>query len=61
VLVLFLDKDYGFDPAEKFLLTAAPTLVGALLRLPYTFAVGKFGGRATGRSWLPCCFLYRRS
>jgi MFS transporter, NNP family, nitrate/nitrite transporter len=45
VLVLFLGKDYGFDPAEKFLLTAAPTLVGALLRLPYTFAVGKFGGR----------------
>jgi NNP family nitrate/nitrite transporter-like MFS transporter len=45
VLVLFLGKDYGFDPAQKFLLTAAPTLVGALLRLPYTFAVGKFGGR----------------
>jgi NNP family nitrate/nitrite transporter-like MFS transporter len=45
VLVLFLGKDYGFYPAEKFLLTAAPTLVGALLRLPYTFAVGKFGGR----------------
>jgi NNP family nitrate/nitrite transporter-like MFS transporter len=45
VLVLFLGPDYGFDPAQKFLLTAAPTLAGALLRLPYTFAVGKFGGR----------------
>jgi MFS transporter, NNP family, nitrate/nitrite transporter len=45
VLVLFLGPDYGFDPVQKFLLTAAPTLVGALLRLPYTFAVGKFGGR----------------
>ncbi|HET9303230.1 MAG TPA: nitrate/nitrite transporter [Propionibacteriaceae bacterium] len=45
VLVLFLGPNYGFDPAEKFLLTAAPTLVGGLLRLPYTFAVGKFGGR----------------
>jgi NNP family nitrate/nitrite transporter-like MFS transporter len=45
VLVLFLGKDYGFDPAQKFLLTALPTLVGSLLRLPYTFAVGKFGGR----------------
>jgi NNP family nitrate/nitrite transporter-like MFS transporter len=45
VLVLFLGKDYGFDPAQKFLLTALPTLVGAVLRLPYTFAVGKFGGR----------------
>jgi NNP family nitrate/nitrite transporter-like MFS transporter len=45
VLVLFLGPNYGFDPAQKFLLTAAPTLVGAVLRLPYTFAVGKFGGR----------------
>ncbi len=45
VLVLFLGPDYGFDPAQKFLLTALPTLVGAVLRLPYTFAVGVFGGR----------------
>ncbi|MGI3779893.1 MAG: nitrate/nitrite transporter [Janthinobacterium lividum] len=45
VLVLFLGKSYGFDPAQKFLLTALPTLVGAVLRIPYTFAVGKFGGR----------------
>ena len=45
VLVLFLGKDYGFDPAQKFLLTVLPTLVGSVLRLPYTFAVGKFGGR----------------
>jgi NNP family nitrate/nitrite transporter-like MFS transporter len=45
VLVLFLGPDYGFDPAQKFLLTALPTLVGAVLRIPYTFAVGTFGGR----------------
>ena len=45
VIVLFLGPNYGFDPAQKFLLTALPTLVGALLRLPYTFAVAKFGGR----------------
>ena len=45
VLVLFLGPAYGFDPAQKFLLTALPTLVGALVRIPYTFAVGKFGGR----------------
>lgn len=45
VLVLFLGKDYGFDPAQKFLLTALPTLVGAVARIPYTFAVGRFGGR----------------
>ena len=45
VLVLFLGPEYGFNPAEKFLLTALPALVGGLLRLPYTFAVAKFGGR----------------
>ena len=45
VLVLFLGPDYGFDPAQKFLLTALPALVGAVLRIPYTFAVAKFGGR----------------
>jgi MFS transporter, NNP family, nitrate/nitrite transporter len=45
VLVLFLGPEYGFDPAQKFLLTALPTLVGAVLRIPYTFAVGIFGGR----------------
>jgi NNP family nitrate/nitrite transporter-like MFS transporter len=45
VLVLFLGPGYGFDPAQKFLLTALPTLVGAALRVPYTFAVGTFGGR----------------
>lgn len=45
VLVLFLGPAYHIDPAGKFLLTALPTLVGAGLRLPYTFAVAKFGGR----------------
>ena len=45
VLVLFLGPAYGISPAQKFLLTAVPTLVGAGLRIPYTFAVAKFGGR----------------
>ena len=45
VIVLFLGPDYGIDPAGKFLLTALPTLAGAFLRLPYTFAVATFGGR----------------
>ncbi|WP_433210893.1 nitrate/nitrite transporter [Dactylosporangium sp. CS-047395] len=45
VFVLFLGPRYGLDPAQKFLLTSAPTLVGAVLRLPYTFAVATFGGR----------------
>ncbi|GAA0582558.1 nitrate/nitrite transporter [Paractinoplanes ferrugineus] len=45
VLVLFLGPAYGIDPAGKFLLTAVPTLVGATLRIPYSFAVARFGGR----------------
>jgi NNP family nitrate/nitrite transporter-like MFS transporter len=45
VLVLFLGPAYHIDAAGKFLLTSVPTLVGAVLRLPYTFAVARFGGR----------------
>ena len=45
VLVLFLGPAYGIDPAGKFLLTAVPALVGSALRIPYTFAVARFGGR----------------
>src|SRR3954468_228302 len=45
VLVLFLGPAYGFAPEDKFLLTIVPALVGSLLRLPYTFAVAKLGGR----------------
>ncbi len=45
VLVLFLGPQYGVDPAQKFLLTAVPALVGAVLRVPYTFTVARFGGR----------------
>ena len=46
VLVLFLPEPvFGIDPAGKFLLTTLPTALGAFVRLPYTFAVAKFGGR----------------
>ena len=51
VLVLFMTPEYGFsaDPkhaaAQKFVLTTLPTAIGAVVRLPYTFAVAKFGGR----------------
>lgn len=45
VIVLFMGPAYGFSPADKFLLVSTPTLVGALMRLPYTFAVARFGGR----------------
>ncbi len=45
VFVLFMGEPYGFDPSQKFLLIAAPTAVGSMMRLPYTFAVARFGGR----------------
>ncbi|MEU8433269.1 MFS transporter [Streptomyces sp. NPDC029216] len=47
VLVLFMSPEIGFsfDPGEKFLLVATPTVVGSLLRLPYSYAVTRFGGR----------------
>ncbi|WP_042434838.1 nitrate/nitrite transporter [Streptacidiphilus anmyonensis] len=45
VLVLFLGPAYHIDAAGKFMLTAVPTALGAVLRLPYTYAVARFGGR----------------
>lgn len=46
VMVLFMPQSvYHVDAAGKFYLVAVPTLVGAVLRLPYTTAVARFGGR----------------
>ncbi|MET7437349.1 MULTISPECIES: nitrate/nitrite transporter [unclassified Streptomyces] len=45
VLVLFMGPEYGLTPADKFMLTSMVTLVGAVVRVPYTFAVAVFGGR----------------
>ncbi|MFB6825190.1 nitrate/nitrite transporter [Streptomyces virginiae] len=45
VMVLFMGPAYGIDPAGKFFLIATATLVGAIVRVPYTFAVARFGGR----------------
>jgi NNP family nitrate/nitrite transporter-like MFS transporter len=46
VMVLFMPQNvYHIDAAGKFFLVAMPTLVGAILRLPYTFATATFGGR----------------
>ncbi|GAA2798443.1 nitrate/nitrite transporter [Streptomyces showdoensis] len=45
VMVLFMGPGYGVDPAGKFFLIATATLVGAFVRIPYTFAVARFGGR----------------
>ena len=36
---------FHFSTAQLFTLVALPTLMGATLRVPYTFAVGRFGGR----------------
>ena len=52
VLVLFLTPKYGIGTvattaaAQKFTLITLPTALGAFVRLPYTFAVATFGGRA---------------
>ncbi|WP_432055102.1 nitrate/nitrite transporter [Streptomyces sp. bgisy022] len=45
VLVLFMGPEYGLTPADTFLLTSLVTLVGAVVRVPYTFAVAVVGGR----------------
>jgi NNP family nitrate/nitrite transporter-like MFS transporter len=46
VMVLFMPQNvYHIDAAGKFFLIAMPTLVGAFLRVPYTFATATFGGR----------------
>ncbi len=46
VMVLFMPTEiYGIDAAGKFFLVAVPTLVGSILRIPYTVATAKFGGR----------------
>lgn len=45
-MVLFMPTDiYGIDAAGKFFLVAVPTLVGSVLRIPYTVATARFGGR----------------
>jgi MFS transporter, NNP family, nitrate/nitrite transporter len=45
VMVLFMGPEYGVDPAGKFMLISMATLVGSAVRVPYTFAVARFGGR----------------
>ncbi|MEU4348791.1 nitrate/nitrite transporter [Streptomyces sp. NPDC023838] len=45
VMVLFMGPAYHVDPAGKFFLISTATAVGAVVRIPYTFAVARFGGR----------------
>jgi len=45
VFVLFMGPAYHVDVAGKFFLGAVATLVGSILRVPYTFGPARFGGR----------------
>lgn len=45
VMVLFMSPDYGISLDQKFVITATATFVGACLRIPYTQATARFGGR----------------
>jgi hypothetical protein len=45
-MVLFMPQSvYGLTAGDKFLVAATATLVGSALRLPYTMATARFGGR----------------
>lgn len=45
VVVLLPAAGFALTSGEQFWLISVPTLVGATLRIPYTFAVARFGGR----------------
>jgi MFS transporter, NNP family, nitrate/nitrite transporter len=46
VVINLANAGFELSLSEQFLLIALPNLVGATLRIPYTFAVPRFGGRA---------------
>jgi len=46
VVINLANIGIALSVSELFLLTAVPNLVGSFLRIPYTFAVPRFGGRA---------------
>jgi len=55
-------QGFAFTPKQLFFLVAIPNLVGSLLRVPYTFAVPKFGGRnwtivSASLLLIPCLLL----
>jgi NNP family nitrate/nitrite transporter-like MFS transporter len=45
VVVALPAAQFPYSVDQKFWLVALPNLLGALMRLPYTFAVTRFGGR----------------
>jgi NNP family nitrate/nitrite transporter-like MFS transporter len=46
VVINLGNAGFSLSLSEMFWLTAVPNLVGSTLRIPYTFAVPRFGGRA---------------
>lgn len=46
VVINLANAGFTLSLSEQFLLIALPNLIGSALRIPYTFAVPKFGGRA---------------
>jgi NNP family nitrate/nitrite transporter-like MFS transporter len=46
VVLNLANMGIALSVSELFLLTLVPNLVGTVLRIPYTFAVPRFGGRA---------------
>ena len=46
VVINLSDAGIKLSLGDQFLLTAVPNLIGSFLRIPYTFAVPRFGGRA---------------
>lgn len=45
VMALFMGPEYGISLDQKFVIAATATLVGSCLRIPYTQATARFGGR----------------
>jgi NNP family nitrate/nitrite transporter-like MFS transporter len=46
VVINLANAGFALSLSEQFLLIALPNLIGSTLRIPYTFAVPRFGGRA---------------
>ena len=46
VVINLANAGFTLSLSEQFLLIALPNLIGSTLRIPYTFAVPRFGGRA---------------
>ncbi len=46
VVINLANAGFTLSLSEQFMLIALPNLVGSTLRIPYTFAVPRFGGRA---------------